>query len=75
MLRSVNRILKNVTPKMLSVRTMTHYPIDDAMFGLNEEQISVSFATPIAYQKMELTTIFSWSSSYVKQFLTSHRRN
>lgn len=51
MLRSVSRILKNVNPKMMSVRSMTHYPIDDAMYGLSEEQISVSFFLRSSYQK------------------------
>lgn len=27
---------------MACIRTMTHYPIDDVMFGLNEEQTAVS---------------------------------
>lgn len=43
MLRTCNQLLKNVTSKALSVRTMAHYPIDDVMFGLNEEQIAVNF--------------------------------
>lgn len=42
MLRTCSALLKNVTTKAVSVRTMTHYPIDDAMFGLNEDQTAVS---------------------------------
>ena len=42
MLRTCNQLLKNVTSKALSVRTMTHYPIDDVMFGLDEDQIAVN---------------------------------
>jgi len=41
MLRTCSKLLKNVTPKAFSIRTMTHYPIDDVMFGLNEEQTAL----------------------------------
>ena len=42
MLRSASKLLKNVTPKFQIGRTMTHYPIEDGMFGLTEEQIAVN---------------------------------
>lgn len=44
MLRSTSFLLKNVTRMsgIASVRSMTHYPIEDAMFGLTEEQSAVS---------------------------------
>lgn len=41
MLRSVTRLIGNVNPLGKSIRSLTHYPIDDALFGLTEEQIAV----------------------------------
>ncbi|CAG9800564.1 unnamed protein product [Chironomus riparius] len=38
MLRSAIKLLNNGTIKSISVRSMTYYPIDDAFFGLTEEQ-------------------------------------
>lgn len=42
MLRSATKLLKNVKTSTISVRSMTHYPIDDTFFGLTEEQSAVS---------------------------------
>jgi len=42
MLRTATNLLKNVSIKSISVRSMTHYPIDDAFFGLTEDQSAVS---------------------------------
>lgn len=42
MLRTCGKLLKNVTSRAVSVRSMTHYPVDDLLFGLNEEQSAVS---------------------------------
>lgn len=41
MIQNVSKILRNVAPRVTAIRTMTHYPIDDVMFGLTEEQIAV----------------------------------
>ncbi|CAG9799949.1 unnamed protein product [Chironomus riparius] len=38
MLRTATKLFKNVSIKTISVRSMTHYPIDDAFFGLTEDQ-------------------------------------
>lgn len=38
MLRSATKLLKTTVVQQCSIRTLTHYPIDDAMFGLTEEQ-------------------------------------
>ncbi|XP_070489935.1 isovaleryl-CoA dehydrogenase, mitochondrial-like [Chironomus tepperi] len=38
MLRTATKLLKNVSIKSMSVRSLTHYPIDDAFFGLTEDQ-------------------------------------
>lgn len=43
MLRSAVKLLKNGNFKSISVRSMTHYPIDDAFFGLTEEQSAVKY--------------------------------
>lgn len=45
MIRTASQRLLNVTSRLsgiASVRNMTHYPIDDVMFGLTSEQIGVS---------------------------------
>jgi hypothetical protein len=42
MLRSATKLLKNVTIRASNIRTLSHYPIDDALFGLTEEQSAVS---------------------------------
>lgn len=45
MLRTASQLLLNVTSRVsgiASVRNLSHYPIDDEMFGLNAEQIAVS---------------------------------
>jgi hypothetical protein len=45
MLRTASKLLLNVTSRAsgtTSVRSLSHYPIDDEMFGLNSEQIAVS---------------------------------
>ena len=43
MLRSAIKLLKNDSIKSISVRSMTYYPIDDAFFGLTEEQSAVKY--------------------------------
>ena len=43
MLRSAIKLLKNGSIKSISVRSMTYYPIDDAFFGLTEEQSAVKY--------------------------------
>lgn len=41
MLRTCTQLLKSARPKALAVRSLSNYPIDDVLFGLNEEQIAV----------------------------------
>ena len=60
MLRTCSNLLRNVTSRRISVRTMTHYPIDDVMFGLTEEQSAVSFAQHFrVLVRYQLTVIFN----------------
>lgn len=41
MLKNSVKILRNLTPRVITVRSLTHYPVDDVMFGLTEEQSAV----------------------------------
>jgi hypothetical protein len=41
MLRTAVKLFKNGSVKANSIRSMTYYPIDDAFFGLTEEQSAV----------------------------------
>jgi hypothetical protein len=41
MLRSAIKLFKNIKPSHGNFRTLSHYPIDDGLFGLTEEQIAV----------------------------------
>ena len=42
MLRTATKLFRNANFNSISVRSMTHYPIDDAFFGLTEDQSAVS---------------------------------
>lgn len=47
MLRKLNRAIF-FQPKSILQRSLSHYPIDETIFGLNEEQIKVRFIDLIA---------------------------
>ncbi|CAO1363714.1 unnamed protein product [Diamesa serratosioi] len=38
LIRPCNSLLKNIASKSTSVRSLSHYPIDDTLFGLTEDQ-------------------------------------
>lgn len=62
MLRISSQLLKNVAKRASnigSIRCMTHYPIDDVMFGLTEEQSAVrKIFTIILREKKKLIRKF-----------------
>lgn len=43
MFRSAVKLLKNGSVKKINIRSMTYYPIDDAFFGLTDEQSAVNY--------------------------------
>lgn len=57
MLRTCSNLLKNVATRHIAVRSMTHYPIDDVMFGLNEEQTAVSYQIALSHYHSYQPTI------------------
>jgi hypothetical protein len=71
MFKSIAKCLKNVPTRFIAVRSMTHYPIDDVMFGLTDDQIAVNLNN--------LNFIFYLNASYHfssgNQFLILLRRN
>ena len=79
LIRPCNSLLKNIASKSASVRSLSHYPIDDTLFGLTEDQQQVSYLITNTIISLLLfnksRVFFSPIYSYVKQCSILHKKN
>jgi len=74
-LKNLNKFNKNLFHTSLSVNGTQYYPINDEVFGLNEDQKQVYMILLNHFLNSKIIYFYFYFKSYVKLFLIFFKKN